>query len=336
MKIEKILNVPTGEIVIAKSEQGRRLEFLSLGDYGKAQNVKASFLGLDKDIDGVPGGEVMPLEHKWVVTVSTQYGCSMGCVFCDVPKVGPGVNIPLINLSGQIREAIRLHSDINETKRLNVHYARMGEPTFNKDVIKSAMHIKSIVVEENLNALIHPVVSTMMPKANKKLKSFLNSWCNLKNNFYAGDAGLQFSINSTSDKQRSEMFSGNSLLLRDISNIVSSLPTPKGRKYALNFALADEYDVDAEYLFYLFDPAKCMVKITPLHKTDSCVENNIETSGGYEEFTPYKNIEENLKNVGFDVLVFVPSYEEDLGRITCGNAILSGTKPEVEYTVETR
>jgi len=77
-----------------------------------------------------------------------------------------------------------------------------------------------------------------------------------------------------------------------------------------------------------------MVKITPLHKTKSCVENNISTSGGYEEFTPYKDVEEDLKHNGFDVLIFVPSYEEDLGRITCGNAILSGTKPEVEYTEE--
>ena len=334
MKIEKILNVPTGKIVIAKCEQGRKLEFLSIGDYGKAQNVKASFLGLDKNIEGVPNGKIMPLEEKWVVTVSTQYGCSMGCVFCDVPKVGPGINIPLINLSNQIREAIKLHPDIKETKRLNVHYARMGEPTFNKDVIKSAMHIKNIAEQESLKALIHPVISTMMPKNNKKLKSFLHDWCDLKNNFYAGDAGLQFSINSTSDKQRNDMFSGNSLFLNDISSIVKGLPTPKGRKYALNFALADGYEVDAGYLCYLFDPAKCMVKITPLHKTKSCVENNISTSGGYEEFTPYKDVEEDLKHNGFDVLIFVPSYEEDLGRITCGNAILSGTKPEVEYTEE--
>ena len=42
-------------------------------------------------------------------------------------------------------------------------------------------------------------------------------------------------------------------------------------------------------------------------------------------------VEDRLKSVGFDVIVFIPSYEEDLGRITCGNAILSGSKPEVEY-----
>ena len=123
----------------------------------------------------------------------------------------------------------------------------------------------------------------------------------------------------------------NALTLEEISEIGKDLIHPKGRKYALNFALADNYEVNAEKLRDLFNPDKFMIKITPLHKTKSCVENNIQTTGGYEYFTPYEKAEMNLKKVGFDVLVFVPSYEEDLGRITCGNAILSGSKPEVDY-----
>ena len=55
--------------------------------------------------------------------------------------------------------------------------------------------------------------------------------------------------------------------------------------------------------------------------------NHIKTTGGYDYFTPYKPAEEALKKVGFDVLVFIPSIDEDEGRITCGNAILSGTMP---------
>jgi 23S rRNA (adenine2503-C2)-methyltransferase len=34
-------------------------------------------------------------------------------------------------------------------------------------------------------------------------------------------------------------------------------------------------------------------------------------------------VEEALKNEGFDVIVFIPSKEEDESRITCGNAILA-------------
>lgn len=83
--------MPTGEIYAAIGEKGM-LEFLTIGDYGKNANIKADFLGITRDLNGVPNGEPMPLTEKWVITISTQYGCSMGCKFCDVPKVGIGRN----------------------------------------------------------------------------------------------------------------------------------------------------------------------------------------------------------------------------------------------------
>jgi len=55
------------------------------------------------------------------------------------------------------------------------------------------------------------------------------------------------------------------------------------------------------------------------------------TNGDYTSYAPYKETEETLKNYGYDVLVFIASEYEDLGRITCGNAILSGTIPLCPY-----
>lgn len=329
-KIIKNIKVPTGNICIMQGEKGK-IEFLSIGDYGRNANVKADFLGLTDEINGVPNGEIMPLEEKWVITISSQYGCSMMCKFCDVHKVGKGLNATLNDLTNQLIEGLKLHPEIGATKRLNLHYARMGEPTFNFDVIEHANKLHKIAKPYIGNSLIHPVISTMLPKANKRLIEFLNEWCYIKNYIYRGDAGLQFSINSTDDNQRNEMFSGNSLPLNDIAEIGRLLPDPKGRKYALNFALADNYIVDAEKLAMLFNPNKFMVKITPLHKTQSCDDNGIITTDGYESFTPYQKAETDLKNVGFDVLVFIPSIDEDEGRITCGNAILSGTMPNVKH-----
>lgn len=329
--ITKNIKVPTGNICVMKGEKGL-IEFLSIGDYGKDSNIKADFLGITRELNGVPNGEIMPLSEKWVITISTQYGCSMGCKFCDVPKVGKGLNATLNDLTNQLVEGLKLHPEVAATKRLNLHYARMGEPTFNFDVIEHAKQLHKIVKPYIGNSMIHPVISTMLPKANKRLMEFLNEWCDIKNYTYRGDAGLQFSINSTDDEQRNEMFSGNSLPLNEIAEIGRLLPDPKGRKYALNFALADNYIVDAEKLAMLFNPNNFMVKITPLHKTQSCDDNGIITTDGYEAFTPYQKAETDLKNAGFDVIVFVPSYDEDLGLITCGNAILSGSIPKVKFT----
>lgn len=329
--IKKHIKVPTGDIVVIKGERGL-LECLSIGDYGKDANIKADFLGVTRELNGVPNGEIMPLTEKWVVTISTQYGCSMGCCFCDVPKVGKGRNASLQDLNDQIITSLSLHPEVLSTKRLNIHYARMGEPTFNPDVIKNAYGLKKLVREYVGRSLIHPVVSTMLPKNNKNLMKFLQDWCELKNYEYRGCAGLQFSINSTDDSQRKEIFNGSALSLDEVAQIGRLLPDPVGRKYALNFALADDYIVDAKKLSLLFDPSKFMCKITPLHMTRSCQENNIKTSCGYTEFTPYAATENNLKNAGFDVIVFVPSYDEDDGLITCGNAILSGSTPRCNFS----
>lgn len=45
-----------------------------------------------------------------------------------------------------------------------------------------------------------------------------------------------------------------------------------------------------------------------------------------------KKYEDDLKNAGYDVLVFIASEEEDESLITCGNCILSGNMPRTEYS----
>ena len=195
----KTITVPTGHIIIDNG-----LECLSLGDYGKEANMFARFLGLNRRIDKVPHKDMLPLEDKWVITISTQYGCSMGCTFCDVPKVGPGVNIGYKELLYQVATARELHPEIAEGERLNIHFARMGEPTWNIDVLAAAYMFKQIYAKQFKT--VHPVVSTMMPRRNEKLWDFLKAWMLLKNNYYHGEAGLQLSINSTCEFQRQKMF----------------------------------------------------------------------------------------------------------------------------------
>ena len=68
----------------------------------------------------------------------------------------------------------------------------MGEPTWNENVLLHAVSIKKDIEPFIGDSLIHPVISTKLPKRNKKLLEFLDKWCDIKNEFYKGDAGLQF------------------------------------------------------------------------------------------------------------------------------------------------
>ena len=127
------------------------------------------------------------------------------------------------------------------------------------------------------------------------------------------------------------MFNNNACTLSEISDILYGI-IPNGRKITLNFAVAG-YEIDPSVLKQYFDPRDYIVKLTPMHKTDTAIKNHIETAGEYDTIYPYKKIEEDLKNVGYDVLVFIASKEEDEGRITCGNAILSGTMPLCKHEI---
>lgn len=203
----------TGKIYV---DTEHRLEFLTVGDYGKENNIKADFLGLTKEINGVENTAV-DLSKKWVATISTQKGCPMHCKFCDVPKFGFYGNASIEDMDRQIRTIIEGES-VRETDRFNVHFARMGEPTWNENVLAFGLALRGVVKSTGLVAkTVHPVVSTMLPKANNKLRNFLQVWCSIKNEFYNGEAGLQFSINSTDDEQRNELFDSKSLSLAQIS-----------------------------------------------------------------------------------------------------------------------
>lgn len=246
--------------------------------------------------------------------------------FCDCPKYGYYGNATVKDMVYEI-ETILQGETVNHTDRFNVHFARMGEPTFNWNVIDFAETELRPLVNKYITAkTIHPVVSTMLPKSNKRLEEFILKWCDIKNNGYNGEAGLQFSINSTDDVQRNDQFNGMSLSLDEISAIAAKLPMPKGRKYTLNFAVTAQTILDAKRLSELFDKDKFIVKITPIHETNSAVKNGFDVTTSYTDYDVYRKFEQPLVAEGWDVIVFVPSKEEDSDRITCGNALISEKK----------
>lgn len=324
MEIVRRLKVPTGDILVVKGEKGL-LECVSLGDYGQDKNLKCDAIGLTQAPSDVRHTDLLPLEEKWVITISSQYGCSMGCSMCDVPKVGPGYNTSVADMVGQVNLAMSIHPEVTYSDRLNLHFARMGEPSFNFNVLETVTWLKGRLGPFEL----HPVVSTMMPKRNMRLKEFVREWMSVKNHTMSGEAGLQLSINSTSEIERHRIFGGNALTLHDISHVMSGFK-PKGRKITLNFAVAG-WEIDPEKLLQYFDPDHYVVKLTPMHLTNTARDNGLETPGDVVDFYAYLDHEEALKKAGYDVLVFVASKEEDDGLITCGNSILSGSLPRCNY-----
>lgn len=328
--IADLYPIPTGYLFTGNYSKGP-LETLSIGDYGKPYNVKADFLGFTRPIEGVPNVPCMPLSEKWVITVSTQYGCPMRCTFCDVPKVEWHGNATFEDLKNQLYTAIGLFPEVHYTERLNLHYARMGDPIFNPAVFEFSEWLisnkRQIQSDVGLRIeVLHPVLTTSLPRKFKKLEERIMRWADIKNELYNGQAGFQFSINSTNEEQRTRMFGGAQLSLEEFAKISEKMPDPISRKYCLNFAYATDFEVDGKKIDRLFDRNKFMAKITPIHNNNASRENGIQTVDGYDSWRPYQKPEEALKAEGWDVLVFVPSMDEEQGLVTCGNAVLGGSK----------
>lgn len=333
MKVTRTIKIPTGYLFTGDYSRGA-LETLSIGDYGKRFNVKADFLGYRDEIAGVPNTDCMPLSEKWVVTVSTQYGCPMSCTFCDVPKLGFRGNATFDDMKAQLYNAIGMFPGVHYTERLNLHFARMGDPIYNEDVLRLGewlyVNKRDIAKDTGLSIeVLHPVLTTCCPRAVAKLGDRLREWCRIKNDVYNGQAGLQLSINTTSEAQRDATYLGKQSRLYDIAKIAETFPDPVGRKYCLNFAYATGNEIDGKMLRSMFDPSRFMCKITPIHNNNACREHGISTVGGYESYLPYREPEEILKAAGYDVLVFVPSLDEEHGLVTCGNLILGGSSLKV-------
>lgn len=322
MNITEQIEVPTGHILLLEGHKGP-LETVVMGDYGKDVNM-----GHGAVADGTP---LMPLTDKWVFSISTQYGCSMGCQFCDVPKVGPGVNATLHDMQQQVLLGLKTHPEVTYSNRLNIHYARMGEPTFNPHVLDHARWMKDHIDPE-FN--VHPVLTTMLPKRNEWLKVMLHAWMRIKNRVYHGNAGLQFSINSTDEAERQRIFSGNSLTLPEIAAMTDGM-VPVGRKITLNFPVC-QWAVDPTVIARYFDPERFLVKLTPMHVTDASRRFGHETSGDYTTPEPYEELAAAFRSEGFDTLIFIASLEEDHGFITCGNAALAVRSGKAKKEIQTR
>lgn len=318
----QIINTHTGKLFC---DPDKKLEFVSVGDYGQAENVKADFLGLTKEVNGVAHHEV-DMSQKWITLISTQHGCPMRCSFCDCPKAGFFGNVSVDDLTYEVETVLNTFHDVKATKRFNLHFARMGEPTWNASVLFFTEYVLRNLVLSYVKAdVIHPVLATMLPCKNEWLQYFLLSWCRIKNEVYDGNAGLQVSIQSTDDKQRDQQFGYLSLTIEGAARLLDMMPMPKRRKYTLNFAVTADTILDANKLDRLFDKEKFLVKLTPVHETKAAVANGFDIGNTYDSYDVYKRLEDPLLELGWDVISAIPSKEEDADRITCGNALIAAT-----------
>lgn len=258
----------------------------------------------------------IPREEKWVLLISTMFGCPVGCQMCDAGGHYRG-KLSKEEIIDQIDYLVtkRYPARVVPANQFKIQFARMGEPALNPNVLDVLVEIKDRYKAPGLM----PSLSTIGPVG---CDEFLTRLIDVKNTYYSGGHfQFQFSIHSTDEKLRDEMIPVNKLTFDQMAEFGKRYYKEGDRKVTLNFALAQDVPVDAKLLHSHFDPDTFLVKITPLNPTYRARDNNLKSYINANEEGSRYQIVNDLKDVGFQVIVSIGALEENYIGSNCGQYV---------------
>jgi len=258
----------------------------------------------------------IPKEDKWVLIISTLYGCPIGCSICDAGGWFKG-KVSKKDIMSQIEYLILQNypDGIVKSKKFKIQFARMGEPALNTDVLGV---LKELPEKFNAPGLM-PSISSIAPIGTEE---FFEELIFIKESMYNnGNFQLQFSIHSTNQEERDILIPVKKWSLKKISSYGERFFRKGDRKITLNFALSDKYPIDPEIIKENFNPDIFLIKLTPINPTITAKQNNIK-NGLFDNKSINKlKAVQTLKKIGFDVLISIGELEENKIGSNCGQYI---------------
>ena len=237
-------------------------------------------------------------ETRTVICCSTMSGCPIGCRFC-----GAG-DAFVTNLSGE-QIVQQVDHCIQETKvdpsninKLQIMFMSMGEPLLNRKGLEKALNL---LYKKYPNASL--LVSTSAPLINMQ-------WFN-EISAKIPTIGLQFSVHESTDEKRNKLIPfKKKMTLKEISAAGFDWFVETGRKPFFNYCAHDDnsYQQDAERLKALFDPQIWEATVSVI-----CERNEGMPTRNEHQRNLASNFSEKLLNQGFNVRVFDPAGQDDIG-----------------------
>ena len=284
--IKRIEENNLANVFIAENSEGKQVEFV--------ESIQPPFT----------------IKDKWVLILSTLFGCPVNCKFCDAGGKYNG-KLSFDELMFQIDYLVcsKFPNRIVDTNKFKIQFARMGEPAFNHAVLEALEAIPNNYTYKNFI----PSLSTIAPVGTD---DFFVKLLSLKKRLYKKKLQLQFSLHSTDTEQRDDLVPVKKWSFEKISNYGRDFFDEGGRKITLNFALGKDSILETKTLVEFFDPAIFLIKITPVNPTFKAKKNKIASLINSES-ADYPIVDE-LKNAGFDVILSIGEFEENEIGSNCG------------------
>jgi 23S rRNA (adenine2503-C2)-methyltransferase len=288
--IKKIGKEELATVYIAENNSGKRIEFV--------ESVQPPY----------------PREDKWVLMLSTLFGCPIECEMCDAGGSYSG-KLTKEELIAQIDYIVsRRYPDFKiPSKKFKIQFARVGEPAFNNNVLEVLNELPNRYDAPGL----FPSISTIAPRGRE---DFFNNLLEIKKKLYPKNFQLQFSLHTTNEALRDRIIPTPKWSFKKIAQHGEKFFDKDGRKITLNFALAEEYEIDPTKIAQLFSPEFFFIKITPINPTYKAQAEGLKTAITTTRLDKYDFVNP-LRSFGFDVLVSIGELEENLIGSNCGQYI---------------
>ena len=255
----------------------------------------------------------LPRENKWVILVSTMFGCPIGCMMCDAGGYYHGkTSAEMIYDQLDFLIYKRFPNGRVPARQFKIQFARMGEPALNPNVLTV---LEGLPDRYDAPGLM-PSISTVAPAGAQK---FFDRLIEIKREKYAGgNFQFQFSLHTTDLGLRDKIIPAKKWSFREMAAFGERFFSEGDRKITLNFALAQDLTIDPDVLLEYFTPEKYLIKITPLNPTYRASANSLASYIDPYRSTDRYAVVDALREAGYDVIISIGEVEENYIGSNCG------------------
>lgn len=256
-------------------------------------------------------------DERWVLMVSTMFGCPVGCLFCDAGGGYRGKPTAEEILQQVDHMIYRWYPDGHvPAQKFKIQFARMGEPALNMAVLDA---LEQLPTRYDAPGLM-PSVSTIAPHG---AHLFFERLLDVKNRLYAGGRfQFQFSLHTTDMEARDRLIPVRKLNFEQMAAYGERFFRTGDRKITLNFALAEGLPADPLVLLRYFDPARYLVKLTPVNPTVRATQNGLSTHIDPHHPESGQALAQAMAKAGYDVILSIGEIEENEIGSNCGQYVL--------------
>jgi 23S rRNA (adenine2503-C2)-methyltransferase len=278
-----------------------------------------------------------PREKKWVLIVSSMFGCPIQCKMCDAGGDFSGC-LTVEELLTQIDYMVRRRFPEGNpvTSKFKIQFARMGEPSLNPAVLDVLQQLARRYDTKRL----HISVSSIAPRT-AAARRFFDELRIIKNRYYPqGRFQLQFSIHTSDKRKRDELIPVKKWSFDEIAAYGESFSLPEhgDQKVTLNFAPIIGYPIDVDYLRNYFDPDRFLIKLTPVNPTLRSQEASLVSVVDPYDCTTSEDLIMLFRKRGYEVILSIGALEENQIGSNCGQfiqrALSIHQRPEQSYDLE--